>query len=165
MKALPLWQPWATLVAVGAKRVETRSYPPGRLGLRLGQRIAIHATKTGPSLEQLLEADAVYMNALRGAYGPTPRAAARALPRGAIVATARIGPASPSARLLERLDDLELMLGDYSADRYGWPLEDVQPLADPLPWLGSQGTFDVPDDLLGLAPSPVQLELGAAAAE
>jgi hypothetical protein len=45
VKALPLWQPWASLVAlVGAKRVETRHWPaPPRL---IGQRIAIHATKT-----------------------------------------------------------------------------------------------------------------------
>ena len=30
--ALPLWQPWASLVALGAKRVETRHWPcPRRL--------------------------------------------------------------------------------------------------------------------------------------
>jgi activating signal cointegrator 1 len=28
MKALSLWQPWATLVAIGAKRLETRGYWP-----------------------------------------------------------------------------------------------------------------------------------------
>ncbi len=44
MKALPLWQPWATLVALGAKRIETRSWPAPRWVL--GERIAIHATKT-----------------------------------------------------------------------------------------------------------------------
>jgi hypothetical protein len=44
VKALPLWQPWASLVEVGAKRIETRHWPaPAAL---LGQRIAIHATKT-----------------------------------------------------------------------------------------------------------------------
>jgi hypothetical protein len=45
VKALPLNQPWATLVAIEAKRIETRGYPPRRLGLHVGQRIAIYATK------------------------------------------------------------------------------------------------------------------------
>lgn len=41
MKALTIWQPWATLVAIGAKPYEFRSWqPPGWL---VGQRIAIHA--------------------------------------------------------------------------------------------------------------------------
>lgn len=43
MRVLPIWQPWASLVAVGAKRVETRHWaaPPNLIG----QRIAIYATK------------------------------------------------------------------------------------------------------------------------
>ena len=40
MKALSLTQPWATLIAVGAKRIETRSWYTAHRGL-----IAIHAAK------------------------------------------------------------------------------------------------------------------------
>ena len=41
MKALTLYQPWASLIAHGVKTIETRSWaPPRRL---IGQRIAIHA--------------------------------------------------------------------------------------------------------------------------
>lgn len=40
MKALTLTQPWATLVAIGAKRIETRSWRTNFRG-----RIAIHAAK------------------------------------------------------------------------------------------------------------------------
>lgn len=43
MKAISLWQPWASLIACGAKPFETRHWaPPGEL---IGQRIAIHAAK------------------------------------------------------------------------------------------------------------------------
>lgn len=41
MKALTLWQPWASLIALGHKTIETRSWP-ARKSL-IGQRIAIHA--------------------------------------------------------------------------------------------------------------------------
>jgi hypothetical protein len=33
MKALTLHQPWATLVALGAKQIETRSWPTRHRGL------------------------------------------------------------------------------------------------------------------------------------
>jgi hypothetical protein len=41
MKALSLWQPWATLVSIGAKRIETRSWPTKYRG-----PLAIHAGLT-----------------------------------------------------------------------------------------------------------------------
>lgn len=41
MKALTVWQPWATLIMIGAKPYEFRSWrPPSWL---VGQRLAIHA--------------------------------------------------------------------------------------------------------------------------
>lgn len=41
MRALTVWQPWASLIAVGAKPYEFRSWPaPAWI---VGQRIAIHA--------------------------------------------------------------------------------------------------------------------------
>ena len=43
MYAITLHQPWASLIALGLKTVETRSWPaPARL---VGQRIAVHAGK------------------------------------------------------------------------------------------------------------------------
>lgn len=43
MKAISLWQPWASLIACGAKPFETRSWAPPRE--LIGQTIAIHAAK------------------------------------------------------------------------------------------------------------------------
>ena len=43
MKAITIWEPWASLIAHGIKREETRTWaPPVEL---IGQRIAIHAAK------------------------------------------------------------------------------------------------------------------------
>ena len=39
--AISLWNPWASLIAIGAKPFETRSWaPPAKC---IGQRIAVHA--------------------------------------------------------------------------------------------------------------------------
>lgn len=43
MKAISLWQPWASLIACGSKPYETRHWAPPRE--LIGQRIAIHAAK------------------------------------------------------------------------------------------------------------------------
>lgn len=43
MKALSLTQPWASLIAIGAKRVETRSWSTNHRG-----PVAIHAAKGFP---------------------------------------------------------------------------------------------------------------------
>jgi len=40
MKAISLWQPWATLISIGAKRIETRSWETLYRG-----SIVIHAAK------------------------------------------------------------------------------------------------------------------------
>ena len=159
MKALPLWQPWASLVAVGAKRVETRAYPPTRLGLHVGQRIAIHATKAWGSPSdggltraefELLCASPRFRDALAAGGIDSPAG----LPLGAIVATARLARASQitaeRAELLEREWPDEFAFGDYTTGRWAWVLSHVCVLAEPLPFRGSQGTFDVPDHLLHL---------------
>ena len=46
MKAITLWQPWASLVALQIKTIETRSWPAPKA--LIGQRIAIHASKKQP---------------------------------------------------------------------------------------------------------------------
>jgi hypothetical protein len=43
MKAITIWQPWASLIAIGAKQYETRSWETKYRG-----PIAIHAAKKDP---------------------------------------------------------------------------------------------------------------------
>ena len=48
MKLISLWEPWATLMALGAKKVETRSWDTNYRGL-----LAIHASKGGLRMDTL----------------------------------------------------------------------------------------------------------------
>ena len=80
MRALTLHQPWATLIALGIKTIETRSWPPPA-GM-LGQTIAIHAGRTlepypGPDIDAIL----------RQTHGERWQ---RQLPYGAVIATATV---------------------------------------------------------------------------
>ncbi len=47
MKAISIWQPWASLIAIGAKQIETRSWATGYRGL-----LVIHAAKRWEHEEQ-----------------------------------------------------------------------------------------------------------------
>jgi hypothetical protein len=147
MKALPLWQPWATLVAIGAKRVETRGYPPRRFGLVAGERIAIYATKGlgNPRLGGLTEADLhalcselVFHQALQNAdlgdeLGTVDPAR---LPRGMVVATCVIDRASEmteeSIAYLMGHNLEEHAFGFYAPGRWAWVLRDVEELDPPI---------------------------------
>lgn len=172
MKALPLWQPWATLVANQRKRIETRSWPAPRYVL--GERVAIHATKGGLRTNQELEllATPEFFACLwsevpnKRFADVTPNAISWVLPRGAIVATAVVDRCLPidaeRARALAATNPTEYAFGDYTPGRFAWVLRDVERLAEPIPFKGRQGIFDVPDELLGLA--PVQLALPEVAA-
>jgi activating signal cointegrator 1 len=157
LKALPLWQPWATLVATGAKRVETRSWPAPRA--LVGQRIAIHATKTKDHLALCDEEP----------FSTYLRAPER-LPLGAVIATVVLDGCyeitATFARELEARCAHEHAFGDYTPGRFAWDLCDVRPVAPVVPFLGRQGIFDVPDDLLDLpAGTPGQLTVDEVLAE
>src|SRR5690348_441422 len=89
MKAITLTQPWATLVAVGEKRIETRSWSTSYRGL-----LAIHAAKGWPLVAAALCADEPFRTALVPAadfdrFVTVGREGVSApdLPCGAVVAT------------------------------------------------------------------------------
>ena len=148
MRTISLWQPWATLVAIGAKRVETRHWPaPAKL---IGRRIGIHAAKTTSHLHVCDEQPFA-------GYIRHPRA----LPFGAVVATAVLlrcrEITEQTAAELERTNPHEYAFGHYAPGRFAWDLHGVRPLPEPIPFRGSQGFFDVPDDLLGYPPQQPEL--------
>lgn len=150
MKGLSLTQPWATLVAIGAKRIETRSWRTNYRG-----SLAIHASAGFPGDCRALCREPAFMEALRraGINGPAD------LPRGAIVGMARlvdiatteqlvmVGRVSPEAGGTWELTPREREFGNYGPERYGWLLRPIGRLADPIPWKGSLGLWDVPPDL------------------
>jgi hypothetical protein len=86
MKALTLTQPWATLVAIGAKRIETRSWSTSYRG-----PLAIHAAKGFPWDAR----DFTYAKMVRDLVGPHFNSSEsgpldKQLPRGSVIATCNL---------------------------------------------------------------------------
>ena len=150
MKAISLWQPWASLIAIGAKRVETRSWaPPVSM---IGSRIAIHAAKHRTDSETIASLLLPVAKATGACVGDTLIWLAN-LPRGEIVCTVRVVCAKQVSNLTPEwtraLSEQERAFGDYGTGRWGWVLDDVVKLPQPIPYRGAQGPFNVPDELLG----------------
>lgn len=156
MKAISLYQPWASLIASRAKRIETRSWATSYRG-----PLAIHAArrKILKELKDLAE-DETYRAALgvpiQEEEEPEIQAAIekmQALPYGAIIAVATLKECR-NVRDLSRLDLFtdrggfdESDLGNYATGRFGWVLEDVRAI-EPIPYKGEQGLFDVPKSVI-----------------
>lgn len=116
MKALTLTQPWATLVATGRKRVETRSWRTHYRG-----PLAIHAAKGFPAAAR----------EFASAERTLERLPAR-VPLGAIVATCRIVDCRPAVEVALKVTALERLYGDYEPGRWAWILEDIKALPEPV---------------------------------
>lgn len=143
MKTLSLTQPWATLVAIGAKRVETRSWKTSYRG-----PIAIHAAKGFPKWAREFTLEPMVYEAVRFDKH-------EGYPLGALIATARLVNILPTDILIggtvfdvsfEPLSERERFFGDYSSGRFGWFLEDVRQLDKPIPAKGALGLWE--SDLL-----------------
>lgn len=132
VKAISLWQPWASAIAYGAKLVETRSWKTTHRGLLL-----IHAARSKDGRD--------WDGAIRPYLSGVPEYSE--LPFGAIVAVAELVTCLPTTSLRSDLSDRELALGDYSAGRYGWILRKVRRI-EPIPYKGKQGLFEVPHDVV-----------------
>ena len=98
MRALSLWQPWASALVLGIKATETRSWPMPS-GLR-GATVAIHASKRRPSDHMLLGSARPWEIVANGLGNPGFHvkaleelldAARDALPYGAIVGAVKFG--------------------------------------------------------------------------
>lgn len=133
MKALSLWQPWATAVAIGAKQIETRSWWTPHRG-----ELAIHAALRNDHPDQLGIWSWKACDALREAGYET----FESLPFGAIVATCRLTEVIHADDVAD-LSDQEKALGDYKVGRYAWIFEDIRQLPEPIRWRGAQGLFNV----------------------
>lgn len=164
MKALSLTQPWATLVAVRAKRIETRSWRTNYRG-----PIAIHASKGYPGWARELAMQVPF----KATLPITP------LPRSAVVAKAKLVGCLPIVDFADLNDrrgepvvavddegivriwrpltlghaeghsgaayphagENEVHYGDYTPGRWAWLLEDVEQI-EPIPASGRLGIWE-----------------------
>lgn len=161
MDCITIWQPWASLIAIGAKPYEFRGWaaPKGLIGKRIGIHAGarpvrsievallldamqpgndalppcLHADMALPFLEQVLAG-------LKTDDAPLFGEPAFRLPLSHVVCTAVLGQP-------KRGDDCAREFGfdagnDSNRDgtfNWGWPLTEIEPLIPPAPARGSQG--------------------------
>ena len=145
MKLLSLWEPWATLMALGQKRIETRSWSTSYRG-----GLAIHASKGGLSKTTL--SDVLCEPMFRAALDGEP------LSPGCIVAVVNLIDCLPMESRIclpgvfddyPKLDTpQEREFGDFGEGRWAWVTDRVYRLAKPIPFRGKQGLVDVPPETL-----------------
>ena len=141
MKALSLTQPWATLVVIGAKRIETRSWGTTHRGPLL-----IHAAKAIPNgYAEFKHPD--FLKVLEPLVGLNELGAPNIhlLPRGALLGIVYLVGCFRTEALVPP-DAPEVTFGDFSPGRFAWKLELPTQWTKPLPWRGRQRIFNVPDD-------------------
>lgn len=154
MKTLTLTQPYATLVAIGAKLIETRSWDTRYRG-----PLAIHAAagygKGGVRAHKELCGTEPFCSVLNAAAARwlAERSDLRDMvehpfmPMGAIIAVCRL---TAIYRITEQgVEDFcpqppanEIAFGDYSPGRYAWLLTDVHALATPIRCKGTLGLWE-----------------------
>lgn len=142
MKAISLWQPWASLISTGAKQIETRSYKTNVRG-----RIAIHAARKFQlgDLQEVILRTRPFQDGLASLARPNAKVNLFDLPFGKIVATCELVACLPAddRDLLLRMRPVEIEFGDFSVGRWAWMLADIVRLPEPVPCLGRQGWFNV----------------------
>lgn len=151
MKAITIWQPYASLVAENFKKIETRGWQTHYRG-----KLAIHAAKKtfkeADFLDNLLE--------LQSAANQKPdeaqavidwyhRNCKSGLQTGAIIAVGHLEAVIPTEDLTDEglLCPVEYALGGYGPERFGWCLSNIKKLENPVITNGKQGIWNVSPSL------------------
>jgi hypothetical protein len=157
LMALTITQPWATLIAIGAKRYETRSWKRPYRG-----PLAIHAAKGLSGLDEIFDrrakeedlAELISHEPFASVLAAAGITRADLLPRASIVCLSnleRICKTEDIRDLLEGLDDdrayQDLEFGNYGDGRAAWRLVDVARCEMPIEAKGGQGLWRVPPDV------------------
>lgn len=143
MKVLSAWQPYAQLMVLGPKGLETRSWP---LGL-VPQRIAIHAARSTKALREVFTQPHFYEALEAAGFSHSG-----ALPLGALVGTVEVVECIPTEKIDPAVIGMrEYAFGIYTPGRFAWRLEN--PISfPPIPMVGHQGLRELPPDILALIP-------------
>ena len=158
MKAITVHQPWATLLALGEKQYETRSWATGYRGL-----IAIHASKSTDDLLNFFNwtefvkkhgyTDPFSFNtmahkAIMKHYEPGFKLFGEIHPTGCILAVGELVAMHKGAP--PELSYQERTFGNFGHGRVAWELANMRRLVTPIPARGQQGLWewDQPDTLV-----------------
>jgi hypothetical protein len=140
MKVLSLLQPWAYLLMMNIKRVETRSWPTTHRGL-----LNIHASKgyskEGEALWNQLSSEGIVNWNIAEYYEATPQTF-ESLTRGAIIGAVYLSDCRlMTEKLIEAQTTLERRLGDWKPGRFAFVTNSPQ-LIRPIPYRGQLGMWE-----------------------
>lgn len=133
MPCLTVIQPWASLIAAGIKRVETRNWIRRDL---IGSRLAIHAASRWTAEQQAFARSSMVASMLQ-------RAGVLRIPLGAVVGTVRVVGFQEWMPLNweERRRLAMLAMGDQDHGQYAWLLAEANTLTKPFPAAGQRGLW------------------------
>lgn len=137
MKAISLLQPWASLMVLGLKEIETRSWQRGYRG-----ELAIHASKRIIPFDQVFgylsfDQRTFLMVRFCEKYGDYSK-----LPTGSILAITDLLDIVPVERVRDNLSWIEKACGDYSDKRFAWMTKNIKELEVPVPIKGQLGLWN-----------------------
>ena len=136
MKAISLYEPWATLIALGKKRFETRSWNTMYRGPLL-----ICASLKQPPLAKII--GVLY----RAGITLDELNPGRAVALVDLITVLRTNDIVIQGKSIDQNwpQENELYFGDFSPDRYVWKLKNIRRFVNPPLVKGRQGLFYVDD--------------------
>lgn len=123
-------QPWATLVALGAKTIETRSWSSSYRG-----ELVIHASKGFPRDYQEMCATEPFLSVLKAAGFTNTNQ----LPVGLVVGVVWVTNVKPTTYYVpghghpSNIGSQEEAFGNYEAGRFGWEFTCTRAVKEPFP--------------------------------
>jgi activating signal cointegrator 1 len=139
-RCISLWEPWASLwLTEGAKVFETRSWPTAYRG-----KLLVHAAKSTNGKDEL------YYPLFQEHLARAGVLRWQDFHLGCIIGSVDlIGCCKSQDVPRDAISDHEKDFGDWTYGRYVWErAENPVRFKTPIPYRGSQGFFDVPDDLV-----------------
>lgn len=157
-KALTIWQPWASLVMIGAKRYEFRRWnfaDKPHLAKLVGKRLVVHAGARPPRvaeiddiLNRIVSGESELDQGIAVPFLTDLRAKLAAIKLGQAAYAIPLAAALGSA-VLEDPRSVADLFADQVADSdrldhhmYAWPLADVRPFPAPVAAAGAQGFWN-----------------------
>jgi hypothetical protein len=135
---ISLYQPYASLMALGAKCFETRTW-----GTKFTGQVIIHASKT---LEYDWR-DARFVQAMKEAGIDNPAK----LPLGAALAVGDLVGCYKAETVYPAIGETERLFGNYAAGRVAWKFTNMKLFLQPVPIRGQQYLWEWKQPLPELA--------------